>query len=287
MAVRSPLEPTPTPPRTVFAPSALQRLRLDAAVARLALVQQFTYRGAALGGLAANFFFGLLRAAVLVALLGDGDLAGYGVREAVSYAALTQAVIAVVAIFGSYDLMRAVHSGEIAGDLLRPLSLYRLWLARDGGRALAAALLRGATLMLLFVPLLELAWPRGAPAWLAFGASLLLAWWVSFNWRFLVNLTAFWSPNAAGIGRFLFFAAMFFSGFLMPLAFFPPWVQRLADATPFPAIIDTVVEVYLGRVAGGDLLGALATQFTWGVALMLLALGLLRLGLRRLVLLGG
>lgn len=288
MPTAPPPSPAPSPTvRSVFAPSPLQRLRLDLAVARRAFALQFTYRAATFGGLVTNYFFGLLRAAVVVALVREGASAAYDLQDAQTYAALTQAVIVAVSIFGSYDLMRAVYSGEIAGDLLRPMALYRLWLARDLGRSAAGFLLRGVTLMLLYIPVFDLAWPRGAAGWLASVAALLLAWWVSFNWRFLVNLAAFWSPNAEGVGRFAFFTAMFFSGMLMPLAFFPPWLQRLAEFTPWPALVDTVVEVYLGQVAGSALLAALATSFAWGAGLALAALLVLRRGIRRLVVLGG
>lgn len=288
MAVRSPPEPTPAPPRAGFAPSALQRLRLDGAVAQRAFRLQFAYRGATFGGLVTNWFFGFLRAAVLVALVeGGASYSGFDAQRAVTYAALTQAVIAAVSIFGSYDLMRAVHSGEIAGDLLRPAGLYRLWLARDAGRSAAALLLRGVVLMLCYLPFLELTWPVGVGGWLASAAALLLAWWVSFNWRFLVNLSAFWSPNAVGIGRFAFFTAMFFSGMLVPISFLPGWVQRIAAFTPWPAMVDTVGEVYLGLVPASALLPTLAAPLLWGVGLALLARALLRLGVRRLVVLGG
>lgn len=280
--------PKPPPSRPPFAPSQWQRLRLDLAIARRAFALQFAYRGATFGGVATNFFFGFLRAAVLLALIeGGASYSGYDARSAVTYAALTQAVIAVVAIFGSFDLMRAVHSGEIAGDLLRPAALYRVWLARDFGRAAGALLLRGVVLMVLYIPFLDLVWPRGVGGWGAAFAALLLAWWVSFNWRFLVNLSAFWSPNAVGIGRFAFYSAMFFSGMVVPLAFFPVWVQRAAAFTPWPAMVDTVGEVYLGLIPAEAVLPALATSFVWGAALALLSLVALRFGIRRLVVLGG
>ena len=43
-------------------------MRTFLALTRLAAQRQFTYRAAAMAGLATNFFFGLLRAAVMVAL---------------------------------------------------------------------------------------------------------------------------------------------------------------------------------------------------------------------------
>ena len=114
-----------------------------------------------------------------------------------------------------------------------------------------------------------------------------MSWLVSFSWHFLVNLAAFWVPNARGIGRFGFIVAWFFSGFLMPLRFFPEWVVRLAYLTPFPHMVNTVVNVYLGDLTGQALFQALLFQALWAVALIALGQLVLRAAVRRLVILGG
>jgi ABC-type uncharacterized transport system permease subunit len=52
------------------------------ALTRLAIQRQFIYRAATLAGLATNFFFGLLRAAVMVALFGARpQVAGMSIRD--------------------------------------------------------------------------------------------------------------------------------------------------------------------------------------------------------------
>jgi ABC-2 type transport system permease protein len=263
-------------------------VRLFFEIARRSFSRHLTYRAAAFAGLATNFFFGLLRAAVLLALFGEAqEVAGYSQRDAVTYTGITQAVIAYLGIFGWYDLMRSVHSGEVASDLLRPLNLFTLWLAQDLGRAVAAILLRGVGIMLLYALLFDLSAPRGPLAWTALLLAVALSWLVSFAFRFLVNLAAFWTPNALGIGRLFFTAGLFFSGFLMPLDFFPSWVQRLASATPFPSMLDSVVGIWLGTTPAGELAGALLLQLAWAFGMIVAAQLVLRGAVRRLVILGG
>jgi ABC-2 type transport system permease protein len=114
-----------------------------------------------------------------------------------------------------------------------------------------------------------------------------LAFFISFCWRFLVNLTAFWTPNALGVGRFAFTISLFLSGMLMPLRLLPDWFNALCHLTPFPSMMNTVTEVYLGLLSGPDLLRALAWQAAWAVILAAACAGMLRAGLRRLVVQGG
>jgi ABC-2 type transport system permease protein len=102
-----------------------------------------------------------------------------------------------------------------------------------------------------------------------------------------VNLAAFWSTEARGIARFAFGLALFLSGFVMPLRFFPDWFVTLCNLTPFPAMVNTVVEVYLGVLSGAALVQALAIQAVWFCVLAGLAHLLMRAGVRRLVIQGG
>jgi ABC-2 type transport system permease protein len=94
-------------------------------ITKLSLQRQLSYRAATVAGLVTNIFFGLLRASVLIALYNNREVVeGLSVQDIITYTGLTQAVIVYLSIFGSYDLMRSIHQGEIAGDLLKPLSLF-------------------------------------------------------------------------------------------------------------------------------------------------------------------
>jgi len=104
------------------------------ALAGTSLRRQLTYRAANLAGLITNLFFGALRAYVLIALFGAREqVAGYSVRDAVTYSGITQALMSCVAIFGWWDMIRSIRTGEVATDLSRPVD-YFMVLVRSGLR---------------------------------------------------------------------------------------------------------------------------------------------------------
>ena len=100
-------------------------------------------------------------------------------------------------------------------------------------------------------------------------------------------MAAFWSPDARGIGRLAFGLSWFASGFLMPLRFFPDWFTRVCRWTPFPSMVNTLIEVYLGVLEGPALLGALLAQVAWFISLTIACKLVLRAGVRHLVIQGG
>ncbi len=258
------------------------------AIARSAFQRQLSYRAANLAGLATNAFFGVLRASVLLALFGSATVvAGYTVRDAVTFTALTQALLSMVALFAWTDLMRTVRTGEIAIDLARPVDFYGYWCAQDLGRAGAQLLLRGLPIMLMYRLFFDIALPPGPTHLLAFLVSLVLALLISFSWRFLISLAAFWTQDAIGVARLASAISLFLSGFLMPVAFFPDWLRTLMRLTPFPGMIATPVDIYLGQVSGAALGLALAGQLVWVVAMFALARLVLIFAVRKLVIQGG
>lgn len=262
-------------------------MRLFWEIARRAFHRNLTYRAATIAGLVTNFGFGWLRVSVLLALYdGRSVVEGITQNDLYAYVALTQAVISYLALFGWYELMESVHTGEVGSDLLKPMSYFQFWLAKDAGRAAVAFLLRGVLIMLCFELVFPMSYPSGWQ-WVWLGTAVLFSWLVSFTYRFLINLAAFWSPNARGIINVGYIFGWLLSGFLMPLRLLPEWLQTIAYLTPFPYTLNMVVEVYLGLLQGTDLVRALLLQLVWAGGMMLVGHLVLKTAVRRLVILGG
>lgn len=263
-------------------------MKLFFELAKRAYRRQMSYRAATIAGLATNFFWGILRAILMIALFNQKEVvAGMNIDQAVTYTGLTQAAIGYLSAFSWYDLSNSVYTGDIASDLLKPMGYFKYWLAQDLGRAAANFLTRGIPIILAYDLIVTVIYPKGFFHWVYLAIAIILSWLVSFSWRFIVNLPAFWIPNALGIGRFFFMSSLFFSGFLMPLRFFPDWVNQIASFTPYPHTINTVIEVYFGLISGTELLAAYIYQILWILILFALGQIILRSGVKKLVIVGG
>jgi ABC-2 type transport system permease protein len=250
--------------------------------------QQTTYRAALVAGLITNLFFGLLRASVLIGLYGErSSFAGLTIQDAITYTGVTQSIIAFLSLFGWYQILNSVNTGEIGVELLRPIGYTNFWMAYDIGRSTLTLFVRGIPLMFVYAFLFNISLPENFAHWVVICMALTLGWLVSFGWRFLINLAAFWSPNATGIVRLGFIFSWFFSGFLMPLRFLPDWFEKLCYLTPFPHMVNTIVEIYLGLLSPLETIYALAFQLVWGGILLLFARIILNRGIQRLVIQGG
>ncbi len=263
-------------------------MRLYLELAKKSFQRQIAYRTATLAGLVTNVFFGVLRGAVMVALYGaTQSIAGYTLRDAVTYTGLVQALIGAIALWGWYDMIRSIKTGEVAGDLSRPFDYYSFWLAQDLGRGIFQVITRSVITMSVFVIFFGASTPVSIEQWAFTIVTLGLALLLSFGWRFLVSALGFWVVDATGYARLAFFVVLFPSGFAVPLAFMPSWLQALCNLTPFPSIINTPVEIYLGHVRGVEALALIGVQAVWTIGLIALGRLAAEAGRRKLTIQGG
>ena len=133
------------------------------------------YRGAALGGILCQVFFGLVLIALYRALYA-GKPQPMPFSHVATYVWLQQAFFRML-LASDADLMDKIRTGGIAYDLCRPLSLYGFYYARILAQKLTGSLLRAAP-MLVFAMLLPEGWgispPASAPALLWGLAALCL-----------------------------------------------------------------------------------------------------------------
>jgi ABC-2 type transport system permease protein len=268
----------------MFADSRIGRLRLDWEIAKRGYRRYAAYPAATWAGVFTNVVFGFLRGYVLLAVFAHRDVVGgYDAADTITYVWLGQGLIATVYIWGWFDFALRIRTGDVATDLVRPVHPVRYGLAFDLGRALYHAVFRGIPPFLLGALVYDLTYPAELWRWLAFVVSVALAVAVSFGFRFLYNAAAFWTVDYRGPAMIAMIVANLLSGFIVPLAFFPDWLKAIANATPFPSMVQTPIDVFVGQSDAT----ALLVQLFWCVVLLAACRAVFAAGTRKVVVQGG
>jgi ABC-2 type transport system permease protein len=246
------------------------------------------YPGATFAGVFTNTFFGFLQAYILLAVFHDrAEVGTYDQADAVTYVWLAQGMLMTVYIWGWFEVALRIGSGDIATDMYRPVDFQLYWLAQDLGRGAYHAVFRGIPPFVVGALAFDVLLPGAASTWLLFLLSVALAVTVSFAFRFLFNLAAFWLLDYRGVGVLAMVASTFFSGMIIPIVFFPDWLRTLAWALPFASMVQAPIEVFLGKATGVELAGLLGLQAFWALALLLAGRAVFAAGTRKLVVQGG
>jgi ABC-2 type transport system permease protein len=144
-------------------------------------------------------------------------------------------------------------------------------LALAAGAALVEGVLSAGLALVVGALAVGIAPPATMAAWLLFLPSVALGFLIKFLISFLVSLLCFYTLNGVGLIWAQMALVSLLSGALVPLSFFPGWLQTFARWAPFQGIVHTPLAIYLGRAQGWELAGALALQLAWCAILWLLA----------------
>ncbi|MBI4604945.1 MAG: ABC-2 family transporter protein [Planctomycetes bacterium] len=224
---------------------------------------------------------------------GQAEIGGYGFRALVTYFAVGW--IARVSCYNNIDreLADRVSQGDIALDLLRPVSL----LQRGYGEALGEACMRvffmALPTALIFFPAFGVEGPGFPPGTAglamaaAFGLSLVLAFHAFFLLNFLVGASTIFFEKIRGLLWTKFILIQLLSGLLVPFELFPSWARAILEALPFRAMVYGPVQIYLGKAQGAALVWELGLQVLWVAALYGLSRWLWARARRRLLVHGG
>ena len=131
------------------------------AIFRLRRRLETQYRGAALGGIICQMFFGLVLIALYRALYA-GKPQEMPFSQVATYVWLQQAFFRML-LSSDPELLDKIRTGGIAYDMCRPVSLYGYYYARIMAQKVMGTLLRAAP-MLVFAAVLPDGWGISLPA---------------------------------------------------------------------------------------------------------------------------
>jgi ABC-2 type transport system permease protein len=176
----------------------------------------------------------------------------------------------------------------VVTDLMRPVHPVLSYLAADLGRAAYAALTRFVVPIVLGMVFFTMYVPHRWATYPLFVVSVVLGVVVSFGVRYLVNATGFWLLDIRGVMTVLTFSMSVGCGLAFPLHFLPGWLTwTLWVGTPFPSILQAPLDVVVERGPLPSLLGVVAGQAAWAVAVLLACVYVQRRAEAKLVVQGG
>jgi ABC-2 type transport system permease protein len=258
-------------------------MRVYFEVARRSFRRFSTYRAAVVAGVFTNTVFGFVLASVLRTALGSRSVGGLTASTATAFTFLGQAMLMIVMAFGDFDELEKVRTGEVATALMRPLDYSLFRLASDLGRSAFYALARG-------IPPFVVGWlvyrfPLAGPVRFAsFLLAVLLAAVVASRWWNIVSTLAFWMTDGSGAMQLGVVVSTFATGSIIPLQFLPDGLKAFVLVTPWAAMVQRPVEVFIGI---GSLLTCALTQLVWIAVLELVLRVELRFARRKLMIQGG
>jgi len=246
------------------------------------------YRGAMIGGVLCQMFFGLILVAVYRALY-ETRPQELPLQDVVTYVWIQQAFFRML-VSRDAELSEKIGSGGIAYDLCRPLNVYAYYYVRDIATRLVTSVMRAAP-MILFASLLPDGWGfRGPASWEALGCalvSLILGLFCVCALAGIARGFTLITLDSRGIEGMMDLLLITFSGNLLPLTLFPDSWQTVIRLLPYAQMLDAPVRIYTGDQPLSEVPMLWLLQLGWTIVLVCLGVLLWKKNEKRLVLQGG
>ena len=197
-----------------------------------------------------------------------GMVAGYNLGQMLTYVSVGWMIRSFYWNTIDQEMAYEVLEGKIAMELIKPVSVQGMWLARAAGES-------AFRLMLLTVPtaaLITLVFPVQRPASAAHFGLFLAAVAGSFLLMgaisFLIGTCAIPLHSILSLIRAKYWLIELLSGLLIPVAFFPKPLRILSQWLPFEHIAYTPLQIYLGKLSRLEALRAVGVSWVWVVLLL-------------------
>jgi ABC-2 type transport system permease protein len=257
------------------------------AMARTMARSALTYRLSFVLTLFATMIQFLAMLAIWRVLLASGrSVGGFDWPQMKAYLLVGFICGVIVSQYADFRMAARIQDGMVSLDLTKPVDYQLGRFAEAIGGVWAELLSGGAVAALVLLISGGIPWPGPASA-LLFAASMLAVIPLKFLFVYLSSLTCFYTQNYLGVHWARLAVVSLFSGALVPLAYFPGWLQGVARVLPFSSVASTPALIFLGKVSTTEAIRLISIQLVWIVALWFGARLIWRSAVRRLTVHGG
>ncbi|HUJ39701.1 MAG TPA: ABC-2 family transporter protein [Candidatus Acidoferrales bacterium] len=216
-----------------------------------------------------------------------GPIAGYDLGQILTYVAVGWILRSFYWNTVDQEMSYEVLEGKIAMQLVRPLSVQGMWLARAAGESTFRLVLLTAPTALLVILLFPVRAPSSVSHLALFCAAAVGSFLIVGGINFLIGTCAIYLTSILALIRAKFWLMELLSGVLIPISFFPGWARTICAWLPFEHIAYTPLQIYLGKIGTREAVLLLAVQWAWAAALVWLGTLWWRFSIRRVTIHGG
>jgi len=201
---------------------------------------------------------------------GAGTVSGVSQRDMITYTTIS-VIMGNLLTMGVQDrIARSVWSGSVALDLLKPVSIYGIYLAEDIGDAIAALFQKAVPLALVGTLLFGVPKPASLLHFILFLFSFAIGYLINWILAALLGLCAFKTLKLGPLANVKGFIMKLLSGSIFPLWFFPEGVRRVLELLPFVNIYQLPLGIYIGQYTMEEIAFHTGLQLFWCAVLWLL-----------------
>ncbi len=200
---------------------------------------------------------------------GSGSsIAGYNLPQMLTYVSVGWIIRSFYWNTIDQEMAYEVLEGKIAMELIKPVSVQWMWLARAVGESAFRLGMLTAPTAIVIALIFPVRSAASAVDFVFFLVSVIGSFLLMGAINFMIGTCAIPLKSILALIRAKYWLIELLSGLLVPISFFPAPLQKVAAWLPFEHIAFTPLQIYLGKLAPLHAAKALVAQWAWVAALL-------------------
>src|SRR5713101_7940536 len=195
-------------------------------------------------------------------------LAGYNLPQMLTYVSVGWIIRSFYWNTIDQEIAYEVIEGKIAMELIKPVSVQWMWIARAVGESAFRLIMLTAPTAAVIALIFPVRGPASAAHFALFAVAVSGSFLLMAAINFLIGTCAIPLKSILALIRAKFWLVELLSGLLIPLTYFPKPLQTISHRLPFEHIAYTPLQIYLGKLRTAEVGVALAKEFVWTVLLL-------------------
>ena len=161
------------------------------------------------------------------------------------------------------DLNKTVQDGSVSMRLLLPLGFRMYYFLSTLSENLFWSLYRSLPPILVAIGFFGLRFTLDPQRLGLYCLSVMLAFGIHFMYSFIMGMSIVWVRNGFFLDNFDALIFRLFSGAVVPMWFFPGWLNAASEVLPFRYVMFEPISILLGKTPMAQIPGVLGMQALW------------------------
>ncbi|MDE7273621.1 MAG: ABC-2 family transporter protein [Lachnospiraceae bacterium] len=201
---------------------------------------------------------------------GTETVSGIGKQDMITYTMISVIMGNLLTMGVEGRIENSVYSGSVALDMLKPVSIYGIYLSEDLGDMVVSFFQTVVPLLILGTAMFGFPVPASAGHFILFLLSFCIGYLINWILAALLGMCAFKIIRMGPLVNVKGFIMKLLSGSVIPLWFFPEGFQTFLEFLPFVNIYQLPLGIYIGRYTYREMLLRTGLQLFWCMALWLI-----------------
>lgn len=248
-----------------------RKVRVYNQIIKTGIIRSLSYKFEVYGNILMQMIIMIASAYFWKALFKNADsVQGVTVDTMLVYTVVSSMISIILSSDVEWRIMKSVEKGTIAIDMMRPINVFSIFFAEDIARLISLFFQNLLPVFVIGSIIIGIPKPASVSALVYFLLSLIMAFFINWFIAAMFGMISFWAFEMSAIFQVKKHLVRLLSGSIIPIWFFPNWLQDVLNALPFAYLYQLPLDIYIGKATSADIKRGMLVQFLWLLAVTML-----------------